>query len=252
MWKKIRVTLLLVILLVVGMNAWRDMNQDWSKSIVVLLHPINADGQASTEHYIQQISVEDLEEIEHYLQLQSESFYGKPITFHFQLGRELKILPPKVPETHSVLDTILWSLKFRYYAWKQHEGDDGSPSVTLYLNYYDPKLQKVLKHSTALERGRIGTVNLFASKKQSSSNKVVLVHELLHTFGAKDKYDRATGQPIYPLGYANPEQRPLYPQKRAEIMGGYIPLSQTKSQIPSHLEDTMISRLTAQEMGWVK
>ncbi len=113
-------------------------------------------------------------------------------------------------------------------------------------------MQNSLKHSTALERGRIGTVNLFASKKQSSSNKVVLVHELLHTFGAKDKYDLVTGQPINPVGYANPEQKPLYPQTRAEIMGGYIPLSATKSKTPDGLEYTMISRLTAQEMGWVK
>ena len=136
--------------------------------------------------------------------------------------------------------------------WKQHQGEDRSPSVTLYLNYYDPKLQKVLKHSTALERGRIGSVNLFASRKQSSSNKVVLVHELLHTFGAKDKYDFTTGQPLYPTGYANPEQQPRYPQQRAEIMGGYIALSESKSKTPEDLEDTMISRLTAQEMGWVK
>ncbi|MEK7740382.1 MAG: hypothetical protein AAB326_10190, partial [Pseudomonadota bacterium] len=40
MWKKIRVGILLVILLIVAVNAWRDMNQDWSKPIVVLLHPI--------------------------------------------------------------------------------------------------------------------------------------------------------------------------------------------------------------------
>ncbi|MEG0488960.1 MAG: hypothetical protein RR575_13665 [Acinetobacter sp.] len=252
MWKKIRVTLLLVILLVVGINAWRDMNQDWSKPIVVLLHPINADRQATTSRYIQQISSNDVIEIQNYLQTQSKEFRDQPISFHFRLGRELTVLPPKTPDNSSALDNILWSLKFRFYAWKQHEGVDGSPSVTLYLNFYDPQFHEKLKHSTALERGRIGTVNLFASRKQSGSNKMVLTHELLHTFGAKDKYDRATGQPIYPLGYANPEQRPLYPQQRAEIMGGYIPLSQTKSKIPNNLHDTMISRLTAQEMGWVK
>ena len=252
MWKKIRVGILLVILLIVAVNTWRDMNQDWSKPIVVLLHPINADGQRSTAAYIQQISTDDLEEIEHYLGLQSQAFRGQPSSFHFQLGRELNTLPPKFPESGRILDTVLWSLKFRFYAWKQHQGEDGSPSVTLYLNYYDPKLQKVLKHSTALERGRIGSVNLFASPKQSSSNKVVLVHELLHTFGAKDKYDFTTGQPLYPTGYANPEQQPRYPQQRAEIMGGYIALSESNSKTPEDLEDTMISRLTAQEMGWVK
>ncbi len=34
MWKKLRIVILLGILLVVGMNAWRDMNQDWTKPIV--------------------------------------------------------------------------------------------------------------------------------------------------------------------------------------------------------------------------
>ena len=252
MWKKIRVSLLLCILLIVAVDTWRDMHQDWTKPIIVLLHPINADGQVATSQYIQQISTDDLSEMVNYLQTQSKEFRDQPIAFHFQLGRELTTLPHKFPEKKSVLNNILWSLKFRFYAWKQHQGEDGSPSVTLYLNYYDPKLQKVLKHSTALERGRIGSVNLFASRKQSSSNKVVLVHELLHTFGAKDKYDFTTGQPLYPTGYANPEQQPRYPQQRAEIMGGYIALSESKSKTPEDLEDTMISRLTAQEMGWVK
>ena len=252
MWKKIRVTILLLILLVVAVNAWRDMNQDWTKPIIVLLHPINADGQVATEKYIQQLSIDDLDESKAYLAEQSAKYRGQPIALYFQLGREIQQLPPKVPESNSALDNILWSLKFRYYAWKQHENGDGAPAVTLYLNYYDPKLTKQVKHSTALERGRIGMVNLFASAKQSEQNKVVLVHELLHTVGAKDKYDLTTGQPIFPLGYAHPEQNPRYPQQYAEIMGGYIPLSERKSKTPHDLEDTMMSHLTAQEIGWVK
>lgn len=44
-------------------------------------------------------------------------------------------------------------------------------------------------HSTALEKGRIGSVNLFAIPEQAPQNHVVIVHELLHGFGAKDKYD---------------------------------------------------------------
>ncbi|OTG85231.1 hypothetical protein [Acinetobacter sp. ANC 4648] len=252
MWKNIRVVCLLLILVIVSVNAWRDMNQDWNKPITVLLHPINADHQSATEHYIQQISIDDLADIQHYLSVHSKEFRAQPVQFYFQLGRELKKIPPKVPEKSTVLNNIWWSLKFRYYAWQQHASGDGSPSVTLYLNYYDPQQSKRLKHSVALERGRIGTVNLFASRKQNGSNNVVLVHELLHTFGAKDKYDFQTGQPIYPLGYADPEQNPLYPQQRAEIMGGYLPLSASKSVTPESLSDTMISRSTAQEIGWVK
>ncbi len=88
----------------------------------------------------------------------------------------------------------------------------------LFLNYYDPALTKELKHSTALQKGGIGSVNLFASNKQTEQNKVVLAHELLHAFGASDRSDLATGQPMYPAGYAYPNQQPLFPQAKAELM----------------------------------
>ncbi|EPL0699990.1 hypothetical protein LLI32_003748, partial [Acinetobacter baumannii] len=61
-----------------------------------------------------------------------------------------------------------------------------------------------------------------------------------------------TGQPIYPLGYAQPEKVPLYPQKRAEIMGGRTPLSEQTSKMPNDLQETVIGLPTAQEVGWLK
>ncbi|QQN39812.1 hypothetical protein [Acinetobacter sp. CS-2] len=252
MWKNIRILCLLIILLIVAVNAYRDQNQDWSKPIIVMLHPINADGRAATQNYIQSLNFSELNGAQEYLQQMSAQYRGQPIAIYFQLGRELKQIPPKVPEQGTMLDTILWSLKFRFYAWKQHEGADGSPSVTLYLNYYDPQTIKELKHSTALQKGRIGSVNLFASKKQSEQNKIVLVHELLHSFGASDKYDLSTGQPAYPIGYAYPNQQPLFPQAKAELMAGHIPLSQQKSRMPDSLKQTLINEITAIELGWKK
>lgn len=252
MWKKIRILILLAILLVVLANTWRDQNQDWNKPVVVLLHPINADGQSSTQKYIDQLSADHFSKISTYLQQSGQQFRGQPTYIYVKLGRTLTQIPPQVPQNGSILSAMLWSLKFRYYAWKHHESSDGRPSVTLYLNYYDPSLTPSLKHSTALEKGRIGSVNLFANKQQSKSNNVVLTHELLHTFGASDKYDLATGQPIYPIGYADPNQQPLYPQKRAELMGGYLAKSATQSETPASLDQTMIGEITAKEMGWLK
>lgn len=252
MWKKIRIFILLLILLIVAVNAYRDQNQDWSKPIIVMLHPVNADGRAATQSYIQSLNLSELNGAQAYLQQMSAQYRGQPIAIYFQLGRELKRLPPKVPPQATMLDNILWSLKFRFYAWKQHERADGSPSVTLYLNYYDPEKIKELKHSTALQKGRIGSVNLFASKKQAEQNKIVLVHELLHAFGASDKYDLTTGQPIYPLGYAYPKQQPLFPQVKAELMAGYIPVSEQKSKMPDSLKQTLINEMTAIEVGWKK
>ncbi|MEX5443936.1 hypothetical protein WCE14_11280 [Acinetobacter schindleri] len=250
MWKKIRILILLLISFVVAVNAYRDQNQDWSKPIFVLLHPINADGSAATQQYIQQLSAQDLNGAQEYLEKAAHQYRDQPTYFYFNLGRELKEIPPKVPEQASVIDTIVWSLKFRFYAWQQQQSSDPSANVILYLNYYDAAQHKLLKHSTALQKGRIGSVNLFASRKQTEQNKIVLVHELLHAFGASDKYDLATGQPMYPVGYAFPDQQPLFPQAKAELMAGHIPTSQTSSKMPESLSQTLINEITAIELGW--
>lgn len=252
MWKKIRVACLLLVLLIVAVNAWKDKNQDWNKPVFVLLHPINADGSATTAHYIQSLTVRDLDGVQQYLQQSAQLYRSQPVSIYFNVGRELKILPPKVPDHAQLWDVILWSLKFRYYAWQQHEKADGAPSLTLFLNYYDPDKTRELKHSTALENGRIGSVNLFASKKQAAQNKIVLTHETLHAFGASDKYDLATGVPIYPMGYAYPDQKPLFPQAKAELMAGHIPESESKSKMPDNLEQTLVGTQTAKEIGWLK
>ena len=60
----------------------------------------------------------ELKRVQGYLEQMSATYRGQPIAIYFQLGRELKQLPPKVPEQTSLIDTVLWSLKFRYYAWK--------------------------------------------------------------------------------------------------------------------------------------
>lgn len=252
MWKKIRILILLSVLLVVAVNTWRDQNQNWNRPVVVLLHPINADGQATTAQYLQHLNAEAFADSQQFLQDSSAVYHGKKVYFIYQLGRELKQLPPKIPENASILQVMLWSLKFRYYAWQQHQSKDGRPTVTLYLNYYDPQQTMALKHSTALEKGRIATVNLFASTQQAAQNNIVLTHELLHAFGATDKYELVSGQPIYPSGYANPEQQPLYPQHQAEIMGGHIALSATTSKMPEGLTQVMVNKATAIEVGWSK
>ncbi|MFV7500674.1 hypothetical protein [Acinetobacter pittii] len=252
MWKNIRVLCLLIILLIVAVQAWRDQNQDWNQPIVVVLHPINADGLQTTQSYIHQLQYTDFERIRNYLGEWSQHYRGQSGNFVIRLGQPLQQRPPKVPQNANIFHVMWWSLKFRFYAWRHQQPEDNGASLKLYLNYYDPNYQKVLIHSTALEKGRIGSVNLFATKTQASQNQVVIVHELLHGFGAQDKYDLKTGQPLYPLGYAQPEKVPLYPQSDAEIMGGRTPLSEQSSKMPNGLHETIIGLPTAQEIGWVK
>lgn len=248
-WKYVRILILLIILLAVALNAWRDKNQDWTKPIIIVLHPVNADGREQTQRYIQQLKTEDFDDAQQYLRENIQHFRGQASSVYVKYAREMTEKPPAVPTSGSALDIILWSLKFRYYAWK-HEQREDSSTVTLYLNYYDPSQKNSLKHSTALQNGRIGIVNLFADKPHHGSNQVVLVHELLHAFGATDKYDLSTGQPIYPIGFAEPNKNPRYPQQKAEIMGGYIPITPSQSQTPNSLKQTIVGDTTAMEVGW--
>ena len=80
---------------------------------------------------------------------------------------------------------------------------------------------------------------------------MIIAHESLHLFGAQDRYDAYSGSPIFPEGYADPKQIPLYPQKQAEIMGGYIPTNETDFLVPDNLDSVIVLEQTAKEVRWL-
>ena len=82
--------------------------------------------------------------------------------------------------------------------------------------YFAPLANRRLAHSVGLQKGLIGVVNAFASAQMEGENSVVIAHELLHTFGAPDKYDLATNRPLFPDGYAEPNANPFHPQTRCK------------------------------------
>lgn len=254
MWKKIRVSILLLVLAVVLFDLWRtNAQRDWQQPFHVALHPINADGSTRVAAYIQTLRTTDFQAIEQYFSAEAARHQlplARPVLL--QLGATLERIPPAPPVGGHLLEVIGWSLKFRYYAWRNSPPMPVRPQIRMYLLYHDPTIQPRLTHSTALEKGRIGRVNLFGTTKQHEQNMVVLAHELLHTVGATDKYDLSNSLPIYPFGYADPEQQPRYPQQRAELMGGRVPINPSEAKIPRDLNQTMISELTAREIGWIK
>jgi hypothetical protein len=78
----------------------------------------------------------------------------------------------------------------------------------------------------------------------------VIAHELLHTVGATDKYDLGSGEPLYPIGYGDPDQQPRYPQAQAEIMAVRRVLSDRESQMPWSLKSEVVGPATALEIHW--
>jgi hypothetical protein len=143
-----------------------------------------------------------------------------------------------------------WSLKLRYWAWKNDTYQGPLINIQVFVLYYDPNTHSRLDHSLGLKKGHICMVKAFAGRHLAASNNMIIAHEMLHTLGATDKYDLQTLQPLYPEGYADPEQKPLLPQKYAELMGRAIPLSASDSKIPDSLAHTVIGPLTAREIKW--
>lgn len=255
-WRKLRIALLALLLAVVALNSSlvRRLLPHSNRTQWVVVFPINADGSAVTTRYIKSLSAESFAPIEDYLAAQAQHYditLPKPATI--RLGPELDNSPPEPPFGGSVLRVVAWSLHLRWWAWRASAAYDGPPiDVRLFVRYHDSALSPRLDHSVGQKEGMIGIANVFATVVMEGSNQVVIAHELLHTFGATDKYDPATNLPVYPDGYAQPELNPRYPQRFAELMAGRVPLSASSAEIPNSLEQTLIGPATAREIGWAR
>ena len=254
MWRTLRISLLFILLATVVQQSYFDhADLDWKDNFYVAVYPINADASPEADAYIKTLIRDDFEPMASYFAEESARYnLGMRRPIEVQLGQAVSDVPPAPPVDGSVLNAMMWSLKFRWFAWNHSPTVSVKPDIRLYLLYYNPAANPVLKHSTALNKGRIGRVNLFADKKYAKQNLVILAHELLHTLTATDKYDLNTGLPIYPDGFADADKSPLYPQDFAELMGGRLPISETQADIPKSLANTLIGEKTAREIGWLK
>lgn len=253
-FRTIRITILLVVLFFVGMNTWltKLRSTDWNATLWMAVYPVNGDGSEITQRYIDNLTAESFDSIESFLASEAERYQVgivEPVTV--RLAPAVSSLPPMPPENGNMLEVMLWSLKLRYWAAINDDFPGPEPDVRMYVVYHDPDQNKRLRHSLGLQKGMIGVVNAFAAKSVAQRNNVVIAHEFLHTLGATDKYDLSNNQPVYPHGYAEPDREPLYPQHRAEIMGGRIPLSEHEAVMPTSVAASNIGNQTAREINWV-
>ncbi len=253
MFRRLRILILLLVLATVAQSAWlaRSRATEWKSSLQVAVHPIDGDGSAETIGYLARLREEQFEPMERFFEREARR-HGldtlRPVDF--SLAPVLSDIPPEPPRTRSALETVLWSLHLRYWAWRHDEARGPKPQVRLFVLFHDPERNARVPHSLGLETGMIGVVHVFAASYMAAQNQVVIAHELLHTLGARDKYDLATNQPSYPEGYAEPNRRPRHPQELAEIMAGRVPLSDTEAEMPESLDQVVIGPETAAEIGW--
>ncbi|MEM8683250.1 MAG: hypothetical protein AAGF72_07460 [Pseudomonadota bacterium] len=254
MFRAIRIAVLLFILVFVGLSAWltQARSTDWNNSLWVKIYPINADGSEISARHIERLRPEHFTSIEAFIAREAKR-YGHTIEqpVRMELGEEIRQQPPALGESPRLLGVLAWSLKMRFWVSRVTD-DDIDPDVRIFLRYHEPQYDVPLENSVGMQKGMYGIVNAFASRRSRGSNNLIVAHEFLHTLGATDKYDPATGQPLAPHGLAEPDRAPLYPQVRAEIMGGRIALSPRDAEIPASLELAIIGPETAREIGLLR
>lgn len=255
MFKRLRVLVLLLILIIVIFSTVSDRiySTNWDNALRVVVLPINGDGSAVAEEFVQRMNSDELLPLEHFF-VEQAAQYGisveRPV--RFALGPAQRELPPIIQPGASAPSVMAWSLRLRYYSWRIMRKLPGpTPDIGIFVLCHDPQRSPTLPHSLGLQKGLVGVVNAFAARDMEGSNDVVIAHELLHTLGATDKYG-PDNLPLHPQGFAEPEREPLYPQRYAELMGGRIPIAPDRAEIPESLRWVRIGPQTAAEIGWVK
>ncbi|MGI9330550.1 MAG: hypothetical protein ACR2QB_07500 [Gammaproteobacteria bacterium] len=249
-----QLTLGLIALALLG-GSWLGQRRatSWEETLWVTVYPVVHGVEPATSDYVAALSSEDFEPLTGFVAAEAARWgvdIEKPM--RIDLGQTVG-LPPAPPAEPSLFSVLAWSLKLRWWAWRELADAPGpSPDIRLFAVFHDPVAGIALPHSVGMKEGRIGIAHLFAHRRMRGSNQVVIAHELLHTLGATDKYDPMTNRPVFPEGYAEPELQPRYPQRYAEIMGGRIPVAPKSAEIPAELADTRIGDLTALELRWIE
>ncbi len=256
MFKRLRIAILLYILVFVALGQWLAnwRSRDWNDPLRVGIWLVNGDGTAATDSYLDSIGNDAFESVERFFADQAQAYgVALDMPFRIRLAGELETSPPTPPEQGGWFGVLTWSLRMRWFVTRLHFSYDGpTPDITLFAIYREGAHGGSLDRSTALRKGMIVFANLYAIREMHGSNQMVIAHEVLHTLGAGDKYDLATGLPLHPHGLADPDRTPLYPQLEAELMAGRIALGPNEAATPHSLSQVMIGPATAYEIGWTE
>ncbi|HEX9206715.1 MAG TPA: hypothetical protein VF851_00665 [Steroidobacteraceae bacterium] len=251
----LRLALLLAVLAWVALGAWldRSRSRDWNGTLRVTVYPAAAAGDPVAGRYAASLTADDFAEVAAFLGRQARD-YGVSVDppVRIRVSQAAPGLPPALPERPGPLTIAAWSLRLRWYAarvaWKDALP---SPDIQIFATFapIGPGAGP-LPDSVGLSKGLVVVAHLYAGAQAAGSNQVVLAHELLHTLGATDKYEPATGQPTVPDGLGEPDREPPYPQRVGEIMAGRIATGPRQAVIAPDLSVMRIGPLTAREIGW--
>jgi hypothetical protein len=252
----LRIAILLAILAFVALGAWLDQRRstDWDAPLRVTVYPIALGNEDHTRSHVAALGADDFGAL--------EAFFADEAARHgLSLGEPVRVrvshaarTPPPLPAAGAgMLGIASWSLRLRWWAWRLAARDPlPTPDVQVFALYHAADGRSAAPDSLGLSKGLVAIAHLYADSGMHGSNQLVIAHELLHTLGATDKYDRATGQPLDPDGLGDPAQAPRYPQEFGEIMAGRVATGPRAAVIPDDLATMLVGPLTAREIGWTR
>ncbi len=252
----LRLALLLGILAFVALGAWLDRrrSRDWDAPLRVTVYLLAASDDADVRSYLAGLDDDSFGAVEEFVANQAGD-YGIALDepMRLRVSRAAGALPPDPGVDPGLASIVLWSLKMRYWAWRVAANDPlPPPDIQLFALYYPAVSGRALPDSLGMSKGLVAVARLFAGAAAEDANQVVIVHELLHTLGATDKYDRRNGRPTVPDGLADPLREPTFPQAQGEIMAGRIAVSPVHAEMPESLAQMVVGSATAREIGWTR
>ena len=253
--RTLRIAALLLILVLVALTTWQDRYRStrWREPLFVAIYPITADESPITKRYVDSLDAAKFKAIDVFFAREAARYeLQTDEPFRSRLRPELEERPPQRAVPGSLISTVIWSLKLRYWAWRVSRHAREPEDVRIFVLFHDPALTPTVPHSLGLTKGLIGVVYAFAAPEMTAENNVVIAHELLHTVGASDKYSLADDAPRFPDGYGDPRQVPLYPQRNAELMAGRRMLANDRWEQVSGLDDVVVGPATALEIHWTQ
>lgn len=252
----VRIALLLAVLAFVALGAWLDRSRstDWDAPLRVTVYPIAADPAPDLRSQVMALGTDDFADVGAFFAEEARRHgvaLDEPV--RVRVSSAVTTLPPLPPQDAGMLDVAAWSLRFRYWAWRVAVDDPlPTPDVQVFALYHAGDAARAVPDSLGLSKGLMALTHLYIDADARGSNQVVVAHELLHTLGASDKYDRATGLPLVPDGLGDPDQSPLFPQRYGEIMAGRIAARAAEAVIPDGLHQMLVGPATAREIGWLE
>ncbi|MCO5171857.1 MAG: hypothetical protein M9894_36620 [Planctomycetes bacterium] len=272
-WRKVRIALLLVVLAGAGLKYLQVRRAerwvpDWRATqqvLLVLLAPASAtpDEQAELERLTRFARLGDdkatLSALEHWFEVELGRYVDRPGFKPVQLRvtgphaySGAPPPPPRVGEGLSFRDRYRRTRDFLGWYEERLKDVPGRFPNIVFVTFYGADAAHVFRgvHSVASRRERRGFVFAPLTDQGRDAALINVAHELLHLFGATDKYEGE--RCAYPQGWVEPFKEPRLPQRFAEVMAQGIPVADGRAEASLDLFEAMrVGVETAREIGWI-